>query len=48
MCAHVSLCPCVCVHVNEDTIADEIQMSEQHVMSKMALSFHGIMLRRCD
>lgn len=34
---------CVCVHTNEDAIAEDVQMSEQRVMSKLALSFHGFM-----
>lgn len=42
VCVTVYVPLCVCVHANEEAIA-EVQMSEQHVMSKLALSFHGFM-----
>lgn len=47
---HDSLCASVCVRVHdiEDAIAEDVQMSEQCVMSNLALSFHGTMWWRCD
>lgn len=38
----------VCVHAIEDTVAEDVQMSEQCVMSKLALSYHGSMWWWCD